>query len=189
MTKHKPITCNTGWKMFRFALICILLIAPTSVRAQTNPSTNLAIGLGATLAPAGTGLAMWVADGSDPSAAAMLIATGVIVGPSVGYWSAGLTGRGWRGLGIRTGVAVLAFVPAFGICGWNCSVDDDSYDLAWAVIATGAGVGLFSAVHDLSSMKSNIRQHRDRRNDRDAILIPIYDPANRAVGVRASLPF
>ena len=176
--------------MFKSATLCILLLfAAHPLRAQASPSTSLAIGLGGTVASAAAGIAMWAADGSDPSTPALIIASGVVFGPGLGYWSAGLTGRGLKGVGLRTGITVLSFVPAFAICGWDCSVNDSGYDVAWAVIATGAGVGLFSAIHDLSSMKSNIRTHRDRRGDVDPQLMPTFDPASRTLGVRARLSF
>lgn len=176
--------------MSRCAATCILLLLVAfPLRAQANPGTSLAIGLGGTLAPAITGIALWTTDGADPSTPALIVASGIVLGPAIGHWSAGLTGKGFKGFGLRTGIVVLSFAPAFGICGWDCSVADSKYDVAWAVIATGAGIGLFSAVHDLSSMKSDIRSHRDRRGHIDPQIVPGLDPATRSVGVRAQLFF
>jgi Na+-transporting NADH:ubiquinone oxidoreductase subunit NqrE len=132
---------------------------------------------------------MWTSDDPDRSAEGLLIASGVVLGPAIGYWSAGMSGRGWKTLGLRTGLFLLSFLPAFAICGWDCTVGDRDYDLAWAVIASGAGFGAASAVYDLARMKRNVRAHRVRQTAPGIGITPTYIPQTHTLGLRVSVVF
>jgi hypothetical protein len=167
-------------------LLLVLLCASAPLRAQATPGTAAAIGTISTLVPAGVGTALWFAD-DDPSGPALIIASGLILGPAMGYWSAGMAGRGWKSFAIRAGLGVVSFVPAMAICGMDCIADDSNYDVAWVMIATGSGLGLFSAVHDLSRIKSNVERHRSRRGSYE--VVPTYDYTTRAGGVRVTVRF
>lgn len=177
--------------MSRKASLCavLLLASGLPLRAQSGASPDLALGLGlaGTLAPAAAGVVLW-ATGTEAPGAALTIASGIALGPAIGYWSAGTAGRGWKGLGLRAGLALISFVPAFAICGWDCTAGDDAYDLAWAVIATGAGLGAASAVYDLSGMTSNIQRHRAARSGWNIRITPALDgPTVSMIQVRAVL--
>jgi hypothetical protein len=153
-----------------------------------SPQSALRIGLAATLIPVTAGLLTWDAN-RDPSTAALVITGGVILGPAVGYWSAGMSGRGWKSLGLRAALALGSFASGMAICGWSCSVGDANYDLAWTGVATGSGLGAFSAWYDLARMKSNVRQHNDRRATQRIAIMPTFDPRTRTLGLHAGLVF
>jgi hypothetical protein len=179
--------------MARLIRLCALLMTayplPATGQSGASPELALGIGLAATLIPTTAGIVMWTGDDPDRSSEGLLIASGVVVGPAIGYWSAGMSGRGWKTLGLRTGLFLLSFIPAFGICGWNCTVGDPEYDLAWAVIATGAGLGAASAVYDLARMKRNVREHRVRQTAPSVGITPTYIPRTHALGMRVSMVF
>jgi hypothetical protein len=176
--------------MSRTFCLCAILVATSPLGAPAqSPNVALGVGLASTLLPTTAGLVMWINDGPDRSAEALVIASGVVFGPAFGYWSAGMWGRGWKTVGLRTGLFLVSFVPAFAICGWNCSAGDSAYDVAWALVATGAGLGAASAVYDLARMKRNVREHRARRTALDISMAPTYDPQMHAAGMRVSVVF
>ena len=181
-------------------LTTVLIAAPTA--AQTAPAERKAfrLSLWGTVIPVAAGATWWVAQGPasavgifpsapDRSGPAALIATGLEVGPMFGYTSAGLGGRGWRGAALRGGLTLASFLPAFAICGWNCSKGDPEYDLAWLTIATGAGLSLASAVYDISRVKHNVRRRNQPRPGRGFSIAPMYVPGQRSFGVNVDMRF
>jgi len=183
------------------ALLTTVLIAAPSA-AQTDPAERKAfrLSLWGTVIPVAAGATWWVAQGSgsqlgylsagpDRSGPAVVIATGLVVGPTFGYMQAGLGGRGWRGAGLRAGLTLVSFLPAVAICGWNCSQGDAEYDLAWLAIATGTGLSLASAVYDISRVKHNVRRHNERRPGSRLSFAPVYVPGQRSLGVRLGVTF
>lgn len=182
-------------------LAAALVTAPAA--AQTNaPEQNAhRLSLWGTLIPVAAGAAWWAAHGLQTGSAstspglaagpALLIAGGLIVGPTLGYSSAGLGGRGWRGAGIRAGLTLLSFAPAMAICGWDCGQGDREADLAWLIIATGSGLSLASAVYDISRVKQNVRRHNAARPEGGLgfSIAPMYTPGQRSFGVNLGLTF
>src|SRR5262245_9485028 len=71
-----------------------------------------------TLIPVTAGTILWASElpaspeGKDRTGAALLIAGGLTFGPSFGYSSAGLGGRGLQGIGLRAGLTLLSFGSA-----------------------------------------------------------------------------
>lgn len=153
-----------------------------------SPQSALTIGLAATLIPATAGMFMWSAN-RDPSEAALVIAGGVILGPAIGYWSAGMSGRGWKSLALRAGLALGSLASGMAICGWSCTVGDANYDLAWAGVATGSGLGALSAWYDLARVKPNVREHNDRQATQRIAFTPTYVPRSRTWGLRVGVMF
>ena len=180
-------------------LAIALVTAPAA--AQTNASEQKAqrLSLWGTVIPVAVGATWWAAHGlqtgsasTSPDLAAgpgLLIAGGLIVGPTLGYSSAGLSGRGWRGAGIRTGLTLLSFGPAMAICGWNCGKGDKEADLAWLIIATGSGLSLASAIYDISHVEQNVRRHNATRPGPGFSIAPMYAPGQRSVGIRVGATF
>jgi hypothetical protein len=163
---------------------------PAEGQSRASPDLALGIGLAATLVPVAAGIIVWsIDDDPDRSAESLVIASGVILGPALGYWSAGMSGRGWKTLGLRSGLLLVSFVPAFAICGMACSVGDNAYDLSWAVVATGAGLGAASAMYDLARMKRNVREHHGRQAPPRVGITPGYDPRRRALSVGVNVVF
>ena len=150
--------------------------------------------------PVGAGAAIWIAQGPptgdpvsgrDRSLPALLMAGGLALGPALGYGSAGMGGRALRGFGLRAGLTLLSFLPAFGICGWNCSKGDTEYDLAWLVIGTGAGLSAVSAIYDIARLKDKVREQAARRTAQRAAwyVAPLYAPERRALDLYVGMTF
>lgn len=182
------------------ALLAATLVAAPAA-AQTDASEQKAhnLSLWGTVIPVAAGATLWAAQGLQTGSAStspdfpvgpgLLMAGGLIVGPTLGYSSAGLGGRGWRGAGIRTGLTLLSFLPAMAICGWDCGRGDKEADLAWLIIATGGGLSLASAVYDISRVKQNVRQRNATRPGPGFSIAPQYVPGRRAFAVSVGVTF
>lgn len=182
-------------------LLALSWISPLASQTVASERTAFRVSLWSTVVPVAAGAVMWAAQDpgvpSDPlsypdrSAPSLVMAGGFVLGPSFGYQAAGLNGRAWRGVAIRSGLTLLSFVPAFAICGWDCGKGDQKYDLAWAFIATGAGLSAASAIYDITHIKRNVRQHQAAAASTGAALsiAPMYTPGRRSVGVQLGLSF
>jgi len=89
---------------------------------------------------------------------------------------------------LRAGLTLLSGLPAFGICGWNCSKGDGNYELAWVIIATGTGLAAVSTIYDIARVRHNVRNRR-ARSDARLSLTPMYIPGQRQLGVRLAMTF
>ena len=181
-------------------LTTVLIAAPTAAQTDAAERKAFRLSLWGTVIPVAAGVTWWVAQGSaspagifpsgpERSGPAGVIATGLVVGPTFGYTEAGLGGGGWRGAGLRAGLTLVSFLPAFAICGWNCSKGDAEYDLAWLAVATGTGLSLASAIYDISRVKHNVRRHNGRRPGSRLSFAPVYVPGQRSLGVRLGVTF
>src|SRR5882724_11017669 len=95
------------------ALLAALLVARSgAAQAVVSEQTAFRLSLWGTLIPVGAGAAIWMAQGPptgdplsgpDRSVPALLMAGGFALGPAIGYGSAGMGGRGFRGFGLRAG--------------------------------------------------------------------------------------
>ncbi len=183
------------------ALLAALLVARSgAAQAVVSEQTAFRLSLWGTLIPVGAGAAIWMAQGPptgdplsgpDRSVPALLMAGGFALGPAIGYGSAGMGGRGFRGFGLRAGLTLLSFLPAIAICGWSCSSGDTEYDLAWLVIGTGAGLSAASAIYDIARVKHNVREQAARRTAEGAAwyIAPVYTPERRALGLSVGVTF
>ena len=112
------------------ALLAVVLAAPAAAQTVASEQSAHRLSLWGTVIPVAAGVTWWAAHGLQtgsastspdlPAGPGLLMAGGLIVGPTLGYSTAGLNGRGWRGAGIRSGLTLLSFVPAMAICGWDC---------------------------------------------------------------------
>ena len=176
----------------RIALLVVSLVAaPAPTPAQTAVSERAAfrLSLWGTVIPVAVGAAIWAthhSPGDDQMGSALLMSGGFIIGPALGYSAAGLGGRGLRGLGLRFGLTALSGLPAYAMCGWNCSDEDLEFDLASLTIATGAGLSAASAVYDIARVKHNVRRRVATRSGPQLSVAPVYAPGHRggALGVR-----
>jgi hypothetical protein len=153
-----------------------------TVSGQMTPAGATATGLAATALPVAAGTAAWVLGDGSPAGPALVVASGVVLGPAIGQWAGGLKRSGWKGAGLRAGLAALSFLPAFAVCGIGCMADDERYDFAWVIIATGTGAGAFSAIHDLSRTSGQMRLRREREGRAAPRMTPYYDPVAREAG-------
>ena len=127
--------------------------------------------------------------GPDRLAPISLISSGVVIGPSLGYFYAGRPGRAFAGMGIRTAIGFGSLIGAFATCGWNCGPGDGAYNTAWGIMVVGGAVALGSAIHDISKVDDAVRSENQKHRHPKLAVMPEYFPGSKAVGLRAKLVF
>lgn len=182
---------------------------PDGNEAQLSEKTATRLSAFATIVPAGLGLIVALSQkGEDyrvtvgmygeseivhrsPNRFApfLLISSGVVLGPSLGYFYAGRPGRAFAGMGIRTAIGFGTLIGAFATCGWNCGPGDGAYNTAWGIIVVGGAVAVGSAIHDISKVDDAVRSENQKRRHPKLAVIPEYFPGSKAVGLRAKLVF
>ena len=123
-----------------------------------------------------------------PTATLVFAAPGLIVGPSAGYFYAGMPGRAWRGIGLRL-AGVGGMIGSFGICGWDCGPGDSGYGIAWAVFAISAGVTTGSAIYDIATVKTAVRKHNSALLKLSETIAPTYFAESKVLGLELTLRF
>lgn len=147
-------------------------------------------------------LSLWTTVGSLAVGAAFIASgtqtpiggLGLVFGPATGYWSGGVSGRGWGGVALRSGISVGGALLAVAVCGTD-SFGCENEDAALAVlIATGAAM-LGSAIHDISTVDDRVRERNERlraESERPPAVMfaPVISPADGGtVGLTARLGF
>jgi hypothetical protein len=111
---------------------------------------------------------------------------GLYLGPSLGYFYAGKSGRGLASFGLRNGIAMVAVVGAVAICPPSDYCDDGEVAAASAIFIAG-GVGILaSAIYDLAKIKQTVRARNEKELASRVALIPTYSRTD-GPGVRVSL--
>lgn len=182
--------------MLAFLLAAVLARSAAAQTPEEIERRAFRLSLWGTLVPVTAGTILWArqasdawsSEGPDRTGAAFLVAGGLTFGPWLGYSSAGLGGRGARGVGIRLGLTLLSIGSAYGICGWDCGKGDVAYEVAWAALATGTGLGAASAIYDIARLRHNVRRHQARAEERVSVT-PMYTPGSRRVGVLVAVTF
>jgi len=122
---------------------------------------------------------------ANGSAGSLLIYTGLYLGPSLGYFYAGRSGRGWASLGLRNGIAMLSVLGVIAICSGSCEDDSQATAAGVVLLAGGAGV-LASAIYDLAKIKGTVRAANEQELASRVAVIPTYSRSD-GPGVRVSL--
>jgi hypothetical protein len=116
-----------------------------------------------------------------------LTVPGLIVGPSLGYFYAGMSGRALIGIGIRT-VAVGGIIAVLGIgLSDNIDSEDEPY-----IAALGFGSILLlvvDVVHDISVVKSHVRKRNAKLQESGWRISPQYFSESQTVGLNISYSF
>lgn len=159
------------------------------VTGATIPETRYRDPASATLASAGftvlpivTGLAIAA---SDPEAGAgvLLFLSGLILGPSIGYFTTGQTGRGFAGFGIRSGVFVGTVLLAYATCPVYCSESEES--TATIIAISGLAVTAALAVYDITKVRRKLPEGPAER----VTFYPTYVPATKSPGIGIMVAF
>ncbi|HSA95814.1 MAG TPA: hypothetical protein VLJ16_07175 [Acidobacteriota bacterium] len=151
-----------------------------------SEKTALAWSVVGTLAPLAVSTSYLLAH--DPSYAhADIASVGMLVaplGPPLGYFYTGATGRALLGLGIR--LAGLA-----GMIGGSYGLDnyDSDEDLMRALIIAGAGATLVSTLIDLAGVKRAVRRHNLRAQTLQLAFAPVASPRQKALGLQLQISF
>ncbi len=119
----------------------------------------------------------------------ILTVPGLIVGPSLGYFHAGMPGRAWSGIGLRV-LGIGGMVSSFAICGWDCGPGESAYDIAWAVFIGSGGLVVGSVIYDLAVIKRDVRRHNaGLLASRSLSVRPVYLQNLRTFGAGLQLRF
>lgn len=145
--------------MIRPRLLAISLVValfPAVAPAEPSPGASTAISLTSTLLPCAIGSVLFVSDA--PEVGWTLTAAGVLFGPASGYLYGGRPGRGFAGVGIRAGAAVV------GMAGIGSMFDESSDDRGGAVVALVAAAAIAGSVAvDLALVGRDVRERNQRR--------------------------
>jgi len=185
-----------AWKTFLLMTLGISLIY-LPVAAQEGPSQALPgpdlksetlafnLSLWGTLIPLAAGLLGFQA--------AFL---GCLIGPSLGYFYAGLPGRALLGMGLRTvaGIVTLAGLKAaavgFAYLFFFRVEKAEELGTPGALIALGGLVLIAgSAVVDIAGVKRSVRERNNRLQGKRLSWSPFVLPASKTVGIQVQLSF
>jgi hypothetical protein len=132
--------------------------------------------------PVATGLVLAAhsAGTNQSEIGATLVGAGLLLGPSVGYFYGGCAQKGWIGIAIRGGLAVVT-IAAMAATGWG------SGDIGFYIIVGGAGLVLIGlqAFYDCFAVASCVRHHNE--SSRMGIIIsPGQDARSLRLGLHLS---
>ena len=143
-----------------------------------SPSTATWLSVGATLVPVGA--AFIVHANSSNSLDEDLFFSGMVLGPAVGYWYGGVSGRAWPGLLIRGGGLAIYEIATNG-CGGTCSQSEQ------IVRGTGFAIILASAIFDIATVGKKVQANNDAAAR--AMVVPLFTPSEHRVGVEVVIGF
>lgn len=106
------------------------------------------------------------------------------LGPSLGYFYAGATGRGLLGMGLR-------LVGMAGIIGGSASLFNDDADesLMTGLVVAGACVLAGSYILDFAGLKKAVRRHNLKVQGLQVSLAPVVSPRSKTLGFQLRLGF
>jgi hypothetical protein len=175
-------SCSLAVERFILAGVHRSQSTDTSVSERDLPSPNKALSwsLGWTLAPIAAGAAIWsmqkptvhtttyYTSSEDPNRTLplVLIATGVIIGPSVGYFYGDCGDRGSTGIAIRGIVAGVTIVAATAVeNSYHSSgfMDFSGLEAAITAGAVGCGIVVIDSIYDLCLVKKNVQSQNNRK--------------------------
>ncbi len=119
----------------------------------------------------------------DRTAASLMIVSGVVIGPSIGYFYAGCPKQGLISIAKRVGiiggsllVGGLAFNEPFG-----------ENSMTETALITGGVLTIISAIHDVAAVKGTVREHNAAQGK--LTVTPVYFPDSDAAGLGLSVRF
>jgi hypothetical protein len=156
---------------------------PVKLKSEKRAMTLSVVG---TLVPLAVSASYLLTDGSS-YAHANVAAVGLLVvplGPSLGYFYTGATGRALLGFGVR--LAGLA-----GMVGGSYGLDngDANQDLMKAFIVAGAGVTLASTIIDLAGLKKAVWRHNLKVQNLQMAVAPLVSPRTKGYGLQVQINF
>lgn len=128
--------------------------------------------------------ALLVAPPGAEGAQIALISGGLLLGPTVGYWTGGAAERGWKGLRFRGIVAGAAAAAITGICAaGDCNLfgtDETAVGSVIVVGLLGAGAIAVSSVIDIAEVPGHVRRaNQVGRNEGVSLsLAPVLSPTD-----------
>ena len=104
------------------------------------------------------------------------------VGPSLGYFGAGLQGRAWGGLLLRA----LGLAGVVG--GLALALEDEAGSAAvYAAFFGGAALVVGSTIYDLATVRRAVRKRNERIRGASLNVAPVLSPKSKTVGLSLQL--
>jgi hypothetical protein len=156
------------------AVLSLPAPASAQVARERSPRAAQSASLWGTVLPAAAGIGMFAAGTENP-----LVGVGLYFGPALGYWTGGVSGRGWGGIGLRLGIGTAGVLGAYAFCGdgWSC----ENEGAATAVLVGAIGGILTSAIHDISTVDDRVAERNERLRAGggvDVSVAPTVSPAH-----------
>ncbi len=146
-----------------------------------SEKTAFALSLFGTLLPTVSGFASLYGNTGDVTPF-IIFGSGLVFGPSLGYFYGGRVGRGITGIGIRAGLAAATVVAA----------DEAGKSGGWggAIAASiGSGVVFVAGVVDIASVPGAVRKHNRLMQEKALVVTPAYFAQHGAPGVKVQIQF
>jgi hypothetical protein len=140
-----------------------------------------ALALAGTLLPWGLVALAFPSDNNDSLIGLSFLACSL--GPSPGYFYAGLPGRAWGGIGIRA-LGLGAFLVGVAIA-W----DEGDEILPTALVIGGVVVYVGSTIFDLAGVTKAVRKNNARAGRASLNVVPVLSPKSKTVGLSVQLAF
>ncbi|UCC80434.1 MAG: hypothetical protein JSW64_03470 [Candidatus Zixiibacteriota bacterium] len=156
------------------------------------------------LLPIAAGVALWQIDSPDSpygyenpdrTIPVMLIVSGVVLGPSAGYFYGGCPERGATGILIRVGTGALTAVAAKAAADAHESdgfMDFSGLEAALTVGAIGSGIIVIEAIADMALVKGAVEKKNIRIGQQkgpEVTLLPTYFADSGATGLQLNVTF
>jgi len=151
-----------------------------------SEGTAFVLSFAGTLIPS---LAGWLDMHSDDGGvnSFVMFGSGLVFGPSLGYFYGGRPGRGLSGIGIRLGLSAAtlgaAFIAGSSTDGW------DGLDRAAVAFYVGTGVVAAAALADVALVPGAVRKHNRSLQEKAFTITPAYFAQHGAPGVKVQLHF
>lgn len=181
-------------KKYLSLILALLLLVPSMAEAQSmfeenfereqeelkSESTALLGSLTGTVVPFVMGGMLFSGDSEDFGLGLAL--AGLIVGPSTGHFYAKQTGRGFKGIGIRLGIALGgAYLISSGT--EEQHPDSRAFATGLGIIAVGT-VTLIHGIYDICTTPSSVRKYNESLLEANRLrLVPEVDPFNESYGL------
>jgi len=128
----------------------------------------------------------------DRTVPLLLISTGIMVGPSIGYFYGGRATRGMTGLCIRAGTAVLTAIVADAVANNQPDVFLAETFAGYAVGIAGSIVIIIESIYEIAAVRGAVREHNNefiRHQGSSVTLFPVYFAQSETVGLGINVNF
>lgn len=189
--KMKKSTFSIITRLTTTLLILTILATSTSF-AQEKESQDttavkpksekfaLTLSLVGTIVPFSILVSRW---GVGQSAARTWVSIGgMFIGPALGYFYGGISGRGLPGIGVRS-LCILSVIGGTYLA-WK-----DYTPLAFPLVFGGIAVFFISSIRDIASVSRKVREHNEEIRNIALSIAPIIIPQKKTFGIGVQVQF
>lgn len=157
---------------------------PPPVKLKSE-STAVMLSVVGGLVPLGLAVLASGSSGHESSALDGFILASMAVGPSLGYFYAGLPGRGLKGVGARA-IGLAGLIGGFLFL-WD---EMDKKPALGVSLALGGGaLFLYSTFYDMTTIRTAVRTRNNKYQGVSLNVAPVLAPKSRTVGLSLQLGF